>query len=101
LSRLDETIDYNLIEKQAAIFKAVSNKTRLAILELLSKKDLCVNEIVAELGNAERTGISKHLNILRNHGLVDFYEKGTKRYYSLKAHCLINAIHCTLEIINK
>lgn len=97
---MHHNLDEALFKKQAEVFKAISHKTRLAIVHLLYEGEKSVNDIVEAIGNKERTGISKHLNILRTHSIIDYREEGTSRIYYLKARCLIQAVNCTLQIIN-
>lgn len=59
----------NDIEKQAEIFKALSDKNRLRILKMLTKKSLCVCEITEILQLAGST-VSSHLSILKDSGLI-------------------------------
>lgn len=51
------------------IFKALSDESRLRILNLLARKPLCVCEITEILQLATST-ISKHLSILREAGFI-------------------------------
>jgi ArsR family transcriptional regulator len=51
------------------IFKALSDKNRLRILLLLTKKSLCVCEIQDILGVTVST-VSNHLSILRDIGFI-------------------------------
>lgn len=57
------------IDKQADIFKALSDKSRLRILKMLQKKSLCVCEITEILQLATST-VSNHLSILKDAGLI-------------------------------
>jgi ArsR family transcriptional regulator len=57
------------IDKQADIFKALSDKSRLRILKMLQKKSLCVCEITEILQLAAST-VSNHLSILKEAGLI-------------------------------
>jgi ArsR family transcriptional regulator len=57
------------LDKQAEIFKALSDKSRLRILKMLQKKSLCVCEITEILQLAAST-VSNHLSILRESGLI-------------------------------
>lgn len=91
-------LDFSLLKKQAEIFKAISHETRLAILHVLNKGESCVNDIVEALQIKERTGVSRHLNLLKQHGLIGCREEGLKRIYYLKAHCLLEAVNCTLNL---
>lgn len=57
------------LDKQADIFKALSDKSRLRILKMLQKKSLCVCEITEILQLATST-VSNHLSILKEAGLI-------------------------------
>jgi ArsR family transcriptional regulator len=57
------------LDKQAEIFKALSDKSRLRILKMLQKKSLCVCEITEILQLATST-VSNHLSILKETGLI-------------------------------
>jgi ArsR family transcriptional regulator len=57
------------LNKQAEIFKALSDKNRLRILKMLQRKSLCVCEITEILQLATST-VSNHLSILKEAGLI-------------------------------
>jgi ArsR family transcriptional regulator len=57
------------LNKQANIYKALSDKNRLRILKMLSKKSLCVCEMTDVLKLAAST-VSNHLSILKEAGLI-------------------------------
>ena len=67
-----------------AVFKAFSDETRLRILFLLSKRELCVCEIVAVLG-VPQGRISRHLAMLKQAGLLSDRRDSTWIYYSMVA----------------
>ena len=52
------------------VIKGLSDPSRLKIIKMLMRKEMCVCEIQALLGLAQPT-ISKHLKILEEAGLVD------------------------------
>ena len=64
------------------IFKALSDKNRLRILLMLTKKKLCVCEIQDILGITVST-VSKHLSILRDIGFIVDEKEGKWVNYSL------------------
>lgn len=70
----------------ADIFDVLADGTRREILrQLLERRgELAVSDIVSELGIAQPT-VSKHLKVLREHGLVAVREEGQHRYYHLDA----------------
>lgn len=74
-------------EARASIFKALGHPTRLYILEQLRDEQHCVCELTEMVG-ADTSTISKHLNILRNVGLVQSTKHGTTVYYRLACPCL-------------
>jgi ArsR family transcriptional regulator len=59
----------NNLDKQSDIFKALSDKNRLRILKMLSRKSLCVCEITEVLQLATST-VSAHLSILKEIGFI-------------------------------
>jgi len=65
-----------------ALFKALNDKTRREILELLKKKDLTAGEI-ADRFNISKPSISHHLDLLKQAGLVHSVKEGQYIYYSL------------------
>jgi DNA-binding transcriptional ArsR family regulator len=77
----------------ADIFDVVADATRRDLLSLLLERyvasdsqngELSVGEIVEKLGLSQPT-VSKHLKVLRDHGLVAVREEGQHRYYSLES----------------
>ena len=67
----------------ATRFKALSDPTRVAIVNRLAGADeVCVCAFVGELGLSQPT-ISHHLRILREAGLVEARRNGTWGYYRL------------------
>lgn len=64
------------------ILKALSDETRLRMLNLLKERDLCVCEIEALL-TLNQPNASRHLNKLMNAGLVTYYKKAKYVYYKL------------------
>ena len=70
-------------EELAARFKALSDPTRVAIVNCLSAADeVCVCNLTATFELSQPT-ISHHLRILREAGLVDSTRRGTWSYYRL------------------
>ncbi len=62
--------------------KAISDPTRVRMLKLLERGELCVCQIMEVLGLVQSTA-SKHLNILKMAGLVESRKGGTWSYYRL------------------
>ena len=97
-------ISYSDLQRQVKIFKALASPFRLAIVLLLAKEELPVNEIVSRVQglvtprNLDRTNVCKNLSLLRKLGLLSCCKKQQMRIYSLQAPCLVRAISCTLEL---
>ena len=71
------------MEQTVAALKAISDESRLRILNLLiNRGELCVCDIEAILG-ATQTKVSRHLAYLRRTGLVSSRRKGLWILYSI------------------
>lgn len=70
------------MEKVAELYKALGDKTRLEILQMLSKQEMCVCEVIDRLDKSQ-PAISHHLKILRQAGLIVGVKEGKWIYYSL------------------
>lgn len=62
--------------------EALADPTRLRIVELLAEGEHSAGEIAAEFSTT-RPGVSRHLRVLREHGLVTVRSAGQRRLYSL------------------
>ncbi|MDA8169547.1 MAG: metalloregulator ArsR/SmtB family transcription factor [Nitrospiraceae bacterium] len=65
------------------IFKALSDSTRLRILLLVSRKELCVCQIMAVLGISQPL-VSKDLNVLKGAGLLSSRREGKLMFYKFR-----------------
>jgi ArsR family transcriptional regulator len=73
------------------IFKALSDQTRLKIVELLEKREICACEFVSLVKKAQPT-VSQHLRILENSGIVKSRKEGKMVIYSLANPKVIDLI---------
>lgn len=69
-------------EKILILFKALSDKKRLDIIELLAEKDWYVYELAEELDMSAAT-VSYHLNMLQDLDIVQYERYEHRIYYSL------------------
>lgn len=69
------------------LFKALNDKTRRQILEMLKEKDMTAGDI-AEAFNISKPSISHHLDILKRADLVSSDKKGQFITYSLNTTIL-------------
>lgn len=68
--------------RAAGVFHALSDETRLGILELLRSGERCVCELQDDL-DAAQSRLSFHLKVLREAGLVRDRKEGRWSYYSI------------------
>ena len=68
--------------------EALSDPTRRQIVELLADGDHNAGEIAAQF-SVSRPAVSRHLRVLREHGLVQARTEGQQRIYSLDPAPLI------------
>ncbi len=67
--------------------KAISDDTRMKIINLLLRHDYCVRALARKL-NISEAGVSQHLKVLREAGLVLGEKKGYFVHYSVKRDAL-------------
>src|ERR1700757_1409224 len=64
-------------------FQALADPTRLLIVETMRSGECAVGEIVERV-NIQQSGVSRHLRILTEAGIVQVRPDGQKRLYSLR-----------------
>ena len=62
---------------------ALADPTRRRIVELLADGERSAGEVAAHF-RTSRPGVSRHLRVLRDHGLVRARTEGRRRLYSLE-----------------
>ena len=70
------------LKQVAAYFQALSEPTRLQILNLLREKERNVGEL-AQLCGYTSANVSRHLTLLTQHGLVARESRGNSAYYRI------------------
>ncbi len=68
-------------------FEALADPTRRRIVELVSDGERSAGEI-ADAFAISRPGVSKHLRVLREQGVIQARGEGTRRLYSLASEGL-------------
>jgi len=64
------------------VFAALADPTRRRLLELLAAGERSAGELAAEF-DISRPGVSRHLRVLREAGLVRARSEGQRRLYSV------------------
>lgn len=73
--------------KFAAIFKALSDETRVRIFDMLTHRELCACKILEEFDITQPT-LSYHMKILCESKLVDYRRDGVWIRYSINRNTL-------------
>ncbi len=87
-----------LFEARARILKALAHPSRLFIIDRLSRRDYCVQEL-AEMVEADISTVSKHLSVLKNAGIVKDEKEGQKVYYKINCPCVLSFFTCVESVI--
>jgi len=69
-------------------FAAVSDPTRRQVLDLLSRRERTAGELGGAFPSMTQPGMSRHLRVLREAGLVRYRKEGRQRVYALRSEGL-------------
>jgi DNA-binding transcriptional ArsR family regulator len=89
-----------MFRKQARVLKVLANESRLRIVDRLSKGEASVGELTRMIGFDFST-ISKHLAVLRAHGIVSDRKEGNVVYYKLMTPCVVNFFKCCTQVMDE
>lgn len=78
----DKPMSDKQLQLVAERFRILGEPLRLRLLQLLQAGEHSVGELV-ELSGAQQANVSKHLQILRQAGLVERRKEGLQAYYSI------------------
>jgi len=90
----------NTFRIQAQLLKALANEARLKIVDRLAKGECSVGELTEVIGLDQST-VSKHLSLLRAHGIVRDRRDGNIVYYELLTPCVLNFFTCTTQVLKE
>jgi DNA-binding transcriptional ArsR family regulator len=88
------------LEKIAANFRALSEPTRLAILQELKAGPKTVNELVDSLGLSQ-ANVSKQLSVLREAGFLVREQRGIQAFYSIGDEMVMELCRLVCDRLNK
>lgn len=89
-----------IFRQQARVLKALANESRLKIVDRLSRGECSVSELTDIVGS-DRTTISKHLAVLRAHGIVFDRREGNVVYYTLLTPCVMSFFSCATQVLKE
>ena len=72
-----------MFKVKSDLLKSLAHPSRLAILEYLINKEAPVGEMVTKLG-IEQSGLSKHLSVLKQPGILNSRQEKLSVYYSVR-----------------
>jgi len=93
-----EIISNDDAQQVAEIFKVLGDTTRVKILQIISKRELCVCDITA-VTQMSQSCISHQLQLLRSARLVKYRKEGKMVWYSLDDEHISTLIKQTIEHI--
>lgn len=85
-----------ILDQMEELLNVASDFTRLKILYSISDKEKSVSEIVYEVG-ASQSLISHQLNVLKRANLVSIRKEGTRVFYFLSDHHVIDLLNIVNE----
>ncbi|MFI5362165.1 MAG: ArsR/SmtB family transcription factor [Elusimicrobiota bacterium] len=85
---------------KADFLKCLAHPVRLAVIEYLKTREASVGQMVSAL-KAEQSGLSKHLSLLRQGGIVVSRQEGVTVYYSIRDRDIFSVLRPIAEILRK
>lgn len=82
------------------MLKALAHESRLMIVDRLSRGECSVGDL-RELVGGDLSTVSKHLALLRAHGIVEDRREGTSVYYRLLTPCVCNFFTCATQVLKE
>jgi ArsR family transcriptional regulator len=89
-----------IFTQQAKMLKALANESRLMIVDRLSRGECSVGDL-RDLVGGDLSTVSKHLALLRAHGVVEDRREGTTVYYRLLTPCVCNFFTCATQVLKE
>ncbi len=90
----------NTFRQQARVLKALANESRLKIVDRLSRGECSAGDLTDLIGS-DRTTVSKHLAVLRSHGIVEDRREGNVVYYTLLTPCVMTFFSCATDVLKE
>ena len=90
----------DVFRAQARVLKALANDSRLAIVDRLSRGECTAGELTQLVGS-DQTTVSKHLAVLRAHGIVEDRREGSSVVYRLLTPCIMNFFSCATQVLKE
>lgn len=92
--------DEDVFRRQAQVLKALANESRLKMIDRLSRGECSVGALTELIGSDPST-VSKHLAVLRAHGIVRDRREGNVVYYRLMTPCVMTFFACASQVLDE
>jgi ArsR family transcriptional regulator len=86
--------------QQARVMKALANESRLMIVDRLHRGECSAGELT-ELVGSDQSTVSRHLSVLRSHGIVEDRREGNVVYYRLLTPCVVDFFSCATRVLRE
>ena len=86
-----------MYKQESDVFKALSDPTRIQILELLIQGEACGCDLLQRVSVSQPT-LSYHLSVLTRANLITYKPEGTKHHYHVNTNVLSNVIRFLNQI---
>jgi len=83
-----------------ATLAALADPVRRAVVDRLRAGPARSSELAAAL-RLPRSTVSKHLAVLRAHGIVESRREGTVVIYRLLTPCVVNFLSCAAQVLEE
>jgi DNA-binding transcriptional ArsR family regulator len=90
-------IDEDELTAEIKVFKSVADATRLKILKLLTRGELCIGEIMLALKRPQ-SSISHNLSILEDAGLIKERKEGKWCRYRVSDEAVIDMVNSARQL---
>ena len=91
---------HDVFKQQAQVLKVLANESRLMIIDRLNRGECSVGQLTVMIGTDVST-VSKHLALLRAHGIVEDRRQGTTVFYRLLTPCVCNFFACASQVLKE
>ena len=85
---------------QARLMKALGNEARLLIVDRLGDGE-CSAGALTKLVGLDQSTVSKHLAVLRAHGIVEDRREGSVVFYRLVMPCVTKFFSCAAQAVRE
>ncbi len=84
----------------ARLLKALGNSARLMMIDRLNEREASVGDLT-RLVELDQSTVSKHLAVLRSHGIVSDRRDGNVVYYRLETPCVLGFLSCATSVVEE